>query len=258
MSCTPQTITLDGVIISTSDFVNATELLSNVSGDGGDPTQDAYEENIANGNNTLNRSGVQFPAATQTTLPTPIPVPATETNTTPGQTSNGSPVACISPWTGSYNESLSPNFTVASFTTLAYYPHELIAVGPYTTNIRFCNLKNLAVNIAEPMLAKFGSPIITSGIRNASSSASGISQHITGEACDLQFAGWTYARYWENVQWVKNNIPYDQLIFEHSDKTGLAWFHLSYNKAGNRSASLPTKVMTMYRNHYDSGLKRYG
>jgi len=258
MTCAPQTITIDGVTISTSDFVNATELLSNVSGDGGDPTQDAYEENIANGNNTRQQSGVQFPPSTQTTLPTPIPVPSSESNTTPGQTGNGSPVTCVTPWSGSYNELLSPNFTVGSFTISAYYPHQLINLGPYTTNVRFCNLKNLATNIAEPMRARFGNFLITSGLRNTTSASSGVSQHILGEACDLQFSGWTYARYWENAQWVKDNIPYDQFIFEHSDKTGLAWFHLSYNKNGNRAASLRTKVMTMYRNHFDSGLKRYG
>lgn len=256
MACAPQTITIDGITISTSDFVNASELISTVSGDGGDPTQDAFEENIANGNNSPGRTGVQIPPTTQTSPPGPITQPANESNTTPGQSGNGSPVACI-PWGGSYNEQLSPNFKVKDFTIAALFPNQLINIGPYTTNIRFCNLMNLAVNVAEPLLAKFGPFSINSGIRNVTSTP-GISQHITGEAFDVQFPGWTYARYWENVQWVKNNIPYDQLIFEHSDRTGLAWFHLSYNKAGNRSALLPTKVMTMYRNNYDSGLKRYG
>lgn len=256
MSCAPQNIVIDGITISTSDFVNATELISNVSGDGGDPTQDAYEENIANGNNTTGRTGVQFPPSTQTTLPTPIPIPPQESNNTSGQSGNGVPVACI-PWGGSYNEQLSPNFKVKDFTIAAFYPNQMITVGPYTPNVRFCNLMNLAMNIAEPMLAKFGPFRINSGIRNVSST-SGISQHITGEAVDIQFAGWTYATYWQNAQWIKDNIPYDQFIFEHSDRTGLAWYHLSYNKTGNRPASLATKVMTMYRNHYDSGLKRYG
>ena len=88
--------------------------------------------------------------------------------------------------------------------------------------------------------------------------APGISQHVTGQAIDVQFTGWSYERYWENAQWVKDNIPYDQFIFEHSSKNSLAWYHLSYNSTGNRAASVPSKVMTMYRNHYDSGLKKYG
>ncbi len=75
---------------------------------------------------------------------------------------------------------------------------------------------------------------------------------------DVQFAGWNYQTYWDNAAWVKDNIPYDQFIFEHSDKTGLAWFHLSFNNTGNRPATSPTKVMTMYRNHYDPGLQKHG
>ena len=51
--------------------------------------------------------------------------------------------------------------------------------------------------------------------------------------------------------------PFDQFIFEHSSKTGLAWYHLSFRRSGNRPASDRTKVMTMYRGHYDSGLRRY-
>jgi len=73
----------------------------------------------------------------------------------------------------------------------------------------------------------------------------------------VQFAGWTYERYWQATAWIKDNLPYDQFIFEHSDRTGLAWFHLSYNRSGNRPVTQRTKVMTMYRNQYSPGLLRY-
>ena len=263
-SCSPPTITVGGIVLSTSDFENAKTLINTVSGDQGDPTLDEYTENIAGGNNSAGSTGIQIPGnpantpPIQTTPPTPSPYPASDTNANPSLAGNGTPVVCAI-WDGlDYDFQLSPNFKLRQFTVNALFPNQLIDYAGYTAQVRFCNLQNLAVNVAEPLLAKFGSFTINSGIRNKTSTPSGVSQHITGQAMDVQFAGWNYAKYWENAAWVKDNINFDQFIFEHSSSTGLAWFHLSYNSAGNRLASNTTKVMTMYRNHYDSGLKRYG
>jgi zinc D-Ala-D-Ala carboxypeptidase len=256
MSCAAPIIIVGGVPISTNDFENAKELLE-VSGDNGDPTADAYDESIAGGNNNKNAAGVQFPASEQTTAPPAINVPADQSVESKPATNNGSPVSC-SVWSGDYDYQLSPNFKVRDFTVNALFKNQLNDFQSYTASVRCCNLQNLALNIAEPLRAKFGAFSINSGIRNQNSvTFPGVSQHVLGQAMDVQFAGWTYDRYWENAQWVKDNLPYDQFIFEHSDKTGLAWFHLSYNAAGNRASSERTKVMTMYRNKYDSGLKRY-
>lgn len=272
MACATPTIVVGGISIPTNEFANSRELQNTVSGDQGDPTFDGYDENIANGNNTDNKTGVQVPGegqttATQTTPPTPSPIPPAKSNTAPPPGGNGVPVTCPI-WDGvNYDIQLSPNFTLRNF-TIGYpsgigkviWPHPLTAapVFGYTMQQRFCNLMALSVNIAEPIRAKFGAFTVTSGLRNITSASSGLSQHVKGEAIDIQFPGWTYNRYWENAQWIKDNIKYDQFIYEHSDKTGLAWYHISFNQSGNRSASLPTKVMTMYRNHYDPGLKRYG
>lgn len=258
MSCAAQRIVVGGVEISTNDFENARELLQ-VSGDNGDPVQDGYDENIANGNNNRNTTGVQFPPPVQTSPPTPIPIPAEATNDKPPPGGNGTPTGCPI-WTpGNYNTPLgNSGFTIKDFTVGALFPNELIDYLSYTAQTRFCNLQNLAENVARPLREKFGPFRINSALRNKSSTPTGISQHITGQAFDVQFSGWSYSKYWENAQWVKDNINYDQFIFEHSSSTGLAWFHLSFNKDGNRAASERTKVMTMYRNHYDPGLKRYG
>lgn len=248
--------------MSTSDFENASELISEISGDQGDPTLDEYTENIANGNNTAGKNGVQIPGevgtlATQTSLPTTSPIPGDQVNDKPPPGGNGTPITASS-WTGDYDLLLSPNFKVRDFTINAVFPNQLIDYLTYTASTRCSNLQALAVNVAEPLRAKFGPFRINSGIRNKTSTPSGISQHITGEAMDVQFVGWNYARYWDNAAWIKDNIPYDQFIFEHSDKTGLAWFHLSFRQSGNRPATDRTKVMTMYRNHYDPGLHRHG
>lgn len=257
MGCAAPTITVGGVIISTSIATNAMTLVTTVSGDQGDPTLDEYTENIANGNNTRNTSGVQFNDAVQTSLPTPSPIPGTESNNkaAPGLPGVGGPNLV---WNGDYDALLSPNFKVRAFTINAKFPFQLIDYLSFTKDTRFSNMSALAVNVVEPMLAKFGPLNINSGLRNKSSTASGISQHIKGEAVDIQFSGWNYQRYWDNAQWVKDNIPYDQFLFEHSSLTGLAWFHLSYSRTGGRAPGDPTKVMTMYRNHYDPGLHKHG
>lgn len=268
MSCSPPSINVGGTLISSSAWQDALPLITSVSDDRGDPTLDEYEENIATGNNTANTKGIQIagnPAIanpigtipTQTTLPPPISQPASASNITPVVAKNGTPSAG-GIWDGTYTQKLSTNFTVGSFTTGALMPHPLIDYLTFTKDIRFTNLQGLAQNVGETLIAKFGMPRVNSGVRNETSTKSGISQHIKGQAADFQWPGWTYAMYWDNAQWVKDNIPYDQFIFEHSPKTGLAWFHLSYNNAGGRAASDPNKILTMYQNHYSPGLHRYG
>jgi zinc D-Ala-D-Ala carboxypeptidase len=268
MSCKPPTLVVPGgtggVTLSSSPLENAQEILNTVSHAGGDPTLDEYEENIANGNNTANKSGILIPNTPageppkQTTLPPPIPQKESQSNDKAPPGGNGSPIPGTGWTVGDYDAKLSTNFILRQVTVNAVFPYPLIDYMGFTAQTRFKSLQNLATNILEPMRAKYGALKITSGLRNKTSTASGISQHITGEAADIQFSGWNYARYWEEAQWVKDNIPYDQFIFEHSSNTGLAWFHLSYKASGNRAPTNRTKVMTMYRNNYTPGLKRYG
>lgn len=255
MSCKPPSISVGGVVMSTNDFENAKELVTVVGNDVSDPTYDEYEENIANGNNETNTTGIQVPPPKQTTPPAPIPEKPKESNDTPPPLKPTTPAAGVV-WTGDYNLVLSPNFKVRDFTVDATWPHQMTAYAGYSTNVRCTNLQALAINVAEPIRAKFGAFKINSGIRNSTSS-NGVSQHIKGEAMDIQFPGWNYARYWENAQWIKDNIPYDQFIFEHSTKTGLAWYHLSFSRAGNRPVTSSNKIMTMFKNRYSSGLKKY-
>jgi zinc D-Ala-D-Ala carboxypeptidase len=284
MSCKPPTldpaIPTGGVTLSSSPLENARVLLSTVSQAGGDPTLDEYEENIANGNNTANKSGILLPNTQtlstpanpnadsnaglpkQTTLPPPPPEKESAANDKAPPGGNGTPIPGSS-WDGSnYDVQLSPNFKLRQMTVNAVFPHPLVDYKApnklYTKDERFKALQNLALNILEPMYAKYGKLNITSGLRNQTSGTSSLSQHILGEAADIQFPGWNYARYWEEAQWVKDNIKYDQFIYEHSSSTGLVWFHLSFKASGNRAPDNRTKVMTMYRNNYTPGLKRYG
>jgi hypothetical protein len=256
MSCAASNFQIGGVLVSTSDFVNMQELLT-VSGDQGDPTADADDESIAGGNNVSGTTGIQIPPPTQTSPPGVITQKPGASNTKPAPGGNGTPVTCDT-WDGDYDFELSTNFKLRDFTLTTLSKNPVTDLLGLTASQRVCNLQSLAVNIAEPLRARFGSSIkINSGLRNTNSTSSGVSQHVSGQAMDIQFPGWTYDRYWENAQWVKDNIPYDQFIFEHSSKTGLAWYHLSFDPLGNRLPTSPRKVMTMYRNRYSTGLHKF-
>lgn len=258
MPCTPDP--------STSPWARAISIMSTVSSGAADPIYDGFDENIANGNNTSGTWGSQPPNTNteqppkQTTPPKAITATPSDSNTTPPPGNTGIPVNCII-WDGvNYNIQLSPHFKLSAFSTLALYPHNIptTPIFGYTMQQRFCNLQAMSQNVSEAIYDKFGMPRINSGIRNDNSTSTGVSQHVKGEAADYQFTGWDYAKYWDNAQWVKDNIPYDQFIFEHSSTTGLVWYHLSFSQSGGRSISDPNKVMTMYRNQYSPGLHRYG
>ena len=94
--------------MSTSDFENAKELLK-VSGDEADPTADADNENIANGNNASKTSGVQFPPPTQTEPPGPITEEPTESDDKKPPDKKGVVEGCEM-WNGDYDFQLSDNF----------------------------------------------------------------------------------------------------------------------------------------------------
>ena len=255
MSCTAPKIVVGGVTISTSDFENAQDLLKELGGDEGDPTFDEQISNIAGGNNSNRTSGVQLSnPPTQTELPGSNTVQPKQSDETVPPNNKGIPVTCV-PWDGNYDFKVSPNFKVRDFTVNAFFPNQLIDFGGLTAGQRCCNLQNLSKNVAEAMLTKFGKFRINSAVRNQETAKPpSKSQHTMGQAMDIQFPGWTLDRYWENAAWIRDNIPYDQFIYEYSPK-GSVWYHLSYNATGGVNPAV--KVMTMWQNKYDHFLKRY-
>ena len=87
------------------------------------------------------------------------------------------------------------------------------------------NLAALALNVIEPIKAKYPSMLITNSYRHGATIGGG--QHGTGQAADLQFRGVGAHDYFEIAQWINKNVPYDQLLLEYiPGKT--VWIHLSY------------------------------
>lgn len=83
----------------------------------------------------------------------------------------------------------------------------------------------------EPLRAYAGCPIIiNSGYRcpqlNAAVGGSRRSQHMKGEACDIRVTDEATGDCW--YSWMKEHLPYDQLIKERSQKSsGSIWIHVS-------------------------------
>lgn len=141
-----------------------------------------------------------------------------------------------------YSAMLTSNVSLRSVSLGAVVSQYAIKdqVGLTKTQI-ICNLKNLAENVIEPLLKQYPNAMVTSGFR----AGSGTSQHLKGEAIDIQFRGMSNAEYYNVAQWIKTNLPYDQLILEYKNfGTRLPWIHVSLK----RSTSQRYQAMTFF-NH---------
>ena len=95
------------------------------------------------------------------------------------------------------------------------------------------NLKAVATNIFQPCRDYFGKPLaVTSGYRspklNELIGGSKRSQHSKGEALDLDaqvYGGFTNA---ELFYYIKDNLDFDQLIWEFGNDEEPDWIHCSY------------------------------
>ena len=94
------------------------------------------------------------------------------------------------------------------------------------------NLVYLTAYVLEPLRVAMKEPIpISSGYRcqrlNAAVGGVSNSQHMKGQAADLCIDGdLQKGRKWFN--YIKNNLPFDQLIWEKNPKTGSCWVHVSF------------------------------
>lgn len=102
------------------------------------------------------------------------------------------------------------------------------------------NLKLLAENIFEPIRANFRVPIrISSGYRSKSLNSyiagSMSSQHCKGEAIDIDMDGNPHGITNAQVfEYIKNNLPFDQLIWEFGNNENPDWVHVSYSSTGKQ------------------------
>ena len=102
------------------------------------------------------------------------------------------------------------------------------------TDEHLSNLKLLATNIFQPIRDHFNVPIrISSGYRslalNKKIGGAANSQHSTGQAIDIDMIG-TEVTNADIFNFVKDNLKFDQLIWEFGNDTEPDWVHISYAK----------------------------
>lgn len=94
------------------------------------------------------------------------------------------------------------------------------------------NLVYLCAYVLEPLREAMNEPIkIGSGYRcpklNAAVGGVSNSQHMKGQAVDLCIDGdLKKGKKW--FAYIRDHLPFDQLIWEHNHKTGAYWVHVSF------------------------------
>ena len=99
------------------------------------------------------------------------------------------------------------------------------------------NLRAVAENVFQPIRDHFGVPIgVSSGYRskalNKAIGGSKYSQHMIGEALDIDADIYGKVTNAEIFNFVKNNLEWDQMIWEFGDDEEPNWVHISYKARG--------------------------
>jgi hypothetical protein len=118
------------------------------------------------------------------------------------------------------------------------------------------NFKLLAENIFEPIRNHFRCPIIiSSGYRskelNAAVGGSATSQHCSGEAIDIDMDGTSNGVTNKMVfDYIKDNLTWDQMIWEFGDANNPDWVHVSYESSGKQRKQILRAVRTNGKTSY--------
>lgn len=133
---------------------------------------------------------------------------------------------------------LSPHFTLDELTHSDTAKREGIPNRP--TDAEVGALQALCERILEPLRAAIGGAIkINSGYRgpqlNARIKGARKSQHLIGEAVDIQAPGVTVMQLFKTI--IRLGLPFDQVIYEAKSPAS-KWVHVSHSAAGNRGQIL--------------------
>ena len=140
---------------------------------------------------------------------------------------------------------LSKNLALAEVTRSETAKRKGISNMPTPEHLE--NFKKLAENVFQPIREHFGVPIhISSGYRSAAlnkaiggagKTVNGVyipsSQHCTGEAIDIDMDG-TSVTNAAIFNYIKDNLEFDQLIWEFGTDTNPDWVHVSYESTGKQ------------------------
>jgi hypothetical protein len=116
------------------------------------------------------------------------------------------------------------------------------------------NFKKLAENIFEPIREHFGVPIhISSGYRskelNSAIGGSSTSQHCQGEAIDIDMDGTSITNA-QIFHFIKDNLVFDQMIWEFGTDKNPDWVHVSYESTGKQRKQILKAVKSGGKTSY--------
>ena len=99
------------------------------------------------------------------------------------------------------------------------------------------NLRAIAEEVFQPLRDHFGVPLfVSSGFRskklNKAIGGSKYSQHMVGEALDIDADVYGRVTNRELFRFIKENLIFDQLIWEFGDDDTPNWVHVSYKDKG--------------------------
>ena len=136
---------------------------------------------------------------------------------------------------------VSKHFNLAEFTRSESAKRHGVSNEPTPEHLE--NLKVLCERVLEPIREHFGCPInISSGYRSKALNhyigGSLNSQHCEAKAADIDMDGMEGATNRQIFDYIKDNLEWDQLIFEFGTKENPDWVHVSYNAGKNRKQVL--------------------
>lgn len=135
---------------------------------------------------------------------------------------------------------LSAHFDLAEFTRSESAKRHGVSNQP--TEEHLANIKILCEKVLEPIRMKFGPINISSGYRskvlNHYIGGSLSSQHCEGKAADIDMDDMSNATNVEIFNYIKDNLEFDQLIWEMGNSNKPDWVHVSYNAGKNRKQIL--------------------
>lgn len=117
------------------------------------------------------------------------------------------------------------------------------------------NMRYVAENVFQPIREHFGVPIYISSFYrsealNRAIKGSSSSTHIKGEAIDLDADVFGRINNAQIFNYIKDNLEFDQLIWEFGTDDNPAWVHVSLSKRNNRNQILKA-IKVGGKTHYE-------